>query len=180
MNKLHFKEKYQELVKHNYKKHFKNIFEIPAIKKVTINVGVSKLLKTNGAKVLENIMQYLYNITYQKALIIRAKKSCDGFGVKIGDITHLKITLRKQKMYDFLTKLILFDLPRSKDFIGFNISSFDKNGNFTIGINDCSICHGIDKKNLLINFGFNITITTNSNKDNSLMLFKDLHFIFNE
>ena len=180
MNSIHLRDKYNELKQNKYKNLFSNTMLIPSIKKITINAGISKLLKTKGAKSLEHIMQDLYNITYQKPAIIRAKKSCDGFFIKKDDITHLKVTLRKKRMYDFLTKLILFDLPRSRDFRGLKLTSFDKFGNYIIGIDDCTIFHGIDKKNIFTVFGFNIVITTNSNKEDTYNLLKDLNFIFNE
>lgn len=181
MNKvLSLKESYDALVKEKYILTFKNPHLVPKIEKVTVNLGISKLLKLKGNKALDHIVQDLYNITGQTAIIKRAKKSCDGFSIKQNDVTHLKITLRKKNMYTFLTKLVFFDMPRSKDFRGFNPNSFDRQGNYCIGIKDCTVFHGISKKDIFVNFGFNIIITTNANMENTKLLLEDLNFVFCE
>ena len=134
MNRL--KEKYlKEIVpslkeKHNYS----SVMEVPKIEKIVVNIGVGDA--TTNSKLIDAAVNDLSLITGQKPIITRAKKSIAGFKVREGQAIGCKVTLRGDKMYNFLEKLISIALPRVKDFRGVSKKSFDGRGNYTLGIKE--------------------------------------------
>ena len=134
MNRL--KEKYlNEIVPSLTKKHnYKSVMEVPKLEKIVINMGVGDA--TSNSKLLEAAVHDLELISGQKPVITKARKSIAGFKVREGHKIGCKVTLRGEKMYTFLDKLISISLPRVRDFRGLSPKSFDGRGNYTIGIKE--------------------------------------------
>lgn len=156
---------------------YKNIMEIPKIKKITLNMGLGKSIldKTYLKSALEN----LSIICGQKPIVCKAKKSISSFKLRKGWPIGCKVTLRNIKMYNFLDKLIFIAIPRIKDFNGLNKLSFDRYGNFSFGIKDQIIFPEINYYNNNYTLGLDICININSNSNvESLELLKSLYFPF--
>ena len=134
MNRL--KEQYQnELSKKMQEKFgYKNVMEIPKLDKIVINMGVGEA--KDNAKSLENAVKDLETIAGQKPVITKAKKSIANFKIREGLNIGCKVTLRGEKMYDFLDRLVNLALPRVRDFRGVNPNAFDGRGNYALGIKE--------------------------------------------
>ena len=130
------KEVYQnEIVDAMIKKFgYKNIMEVPKIDKVVINMGVGEA--KDNAKLLESAVKDMETITGQKAVLTRAKKSVANFKIREGLAIGCKVTLRGERMYEFLDRLVNLALPRVRDFRGVNPNSFDGRGNYSLGIKE--------------------------------------------
>ena len=130
------KEQYQnEIIDAMNKKFgYKNIMEVPKLDKVLINLGVGEA--KDNAKLLDSAVADLEKITGQKAVICRAKKSVANFKIREGMAIGCKVTLRGEKMYEFVDRLINLALPRVRDFRGVNPNAFDGRGNYALGIKD--------------------------------------------
>ena len=158
MNRL--KEKYlNEIVpslkeKHNYK----SVMEVPKIEKIVINMGVGDA--TTNSKLMDAAVADLALITGQKPVVTKAKKSIAGFKLREGQPIGCKVTLRGEKMYDFLEKLIRISLPRVKDFRGVSKKSFDGRGNYTLGIKEQLIFSEIEYDNVVKVRGMDIVFVT--------------------
>ncbi len=158
MNRL--KEKYlNEIVpslkeKHNYK----STMEVPKIEKIVVNMGVGDA--TTNSKLMDAAVNDLALITGQKPVITKAKKSIAGFKLREGQPIGCKVTLRGDKMYDFLEKLIRISLPRVKDFRGVSKKSFDGRGNYTLGIKEQLIFSEIEFDDVVKVRGMDIVIVT--------------------
>jgi len=122
--------------------HLKSRMEVPCVEKVVINMGIGKAHE--DIKVMEAAMHDLAAITGQKPVITRAKKAIANFKIRQGMPVGCKVTLRRVKMYEFLDRLINVALPRIKDFRGVSVSSFDGQGNFSLGISEQVIFPEID------------------------------------
>lgn len=163
MNRL--KEKYlNEIVpslkeKHNYK----SVMEVPKIEKIVINMGVGDA--NQNSKLIDAAVADLALISGQKPVITKAKKSIAGFKLREGAPIGCKVTLRGEKMYDFLEKLIRISLPRVKDFRGVPKKSFDGRGNYTLGIKEQLIFSEIEFDNVVKVRGMDIVIVTTANTD---------------
>ena len=180
---LLLKEKYIKKVRPEMKEKFgyKNIMAIPKIEKAVLNIGIGKMTIDKGSseakKFRESIIQDLSAIAGQKPVLTKAKKSISGFKTRRGMPIGIKITLRGQKMYDFLDRLVHITLPRSRDFQGINQKSIDKHGNLTIGIKEHIDFPEVLPEKAKQTFGFGITIvTTAKNKQESIELFRLLGF----
>ena len=158
MNRL--KEKYQKTIvsdlmsKHNYK----NIMEVPKLEKIVVNMGVGDA--TTNAKLLEAAMADLAVITGQKPVATKAKKAIAGFKVREGQAIGCKVTLRGEKMYNFLDKLISITLPRVRDFRGVSPKAFDGRGNYTMGLTEQLIFSEIEYDNVVKVRGMDIVFVT--------------------
>ena len=158
MNRL--KEKYlNEIVpslkeKHNYK----SVMQVPKIEKIVINMGVGDA--NQNSKLIDAAVADLELIAGQKPVITKAKKSIAGFKLREGAPIGCKVTLRGDKMYDFLEKLIRISLPRVKDFRGVSRKSFDGRGNYTLGIKEQLIFSEIEFDNVVKVRGMDIVIVT--------------------
>ncbi|MCX6746362.1 MAG: 50S ribosomal protein L5 [Candidatus Parcubacteria bacterium] len=130
------KEKFKKKIIPELKKQFglKNDLEVPRIEKVVLNVGLGKSLK--DANFLDNVESTLMRITGQKPIKTKAKKSISNFKIRKGMVIGLKVTLRGQRMYDFLEKLVNVVLPRVRDFRGLTAKAIDQGGNLNIGIKE--------------------------------------------
>ncbi len=113
---------------------YKNTMEVPKLDKIVVNMGVGEAKE--NAKVLESAVRDLEVITGQKAIITKAKKSIANFKIREGMSIGCKVTLRGEKMYDFLDRLVNLALPRVRDFRGVNPNSFDGRGNYSLGIKE--------------------------------------------
>merc|ERR1712183_908170 len=155
------------LIKNNSKL-FGNPHKIPKLKKIQINLGLG--LAAQNTNILKKNIQEFQAITGQKPIITKAKKSIAGFKVREEMELGLSVTLRGEKMYAFLTKLIFFSFPQIRDFRGLSIRSFDKAGNYTLGLKEQLIFPEINYEDILKVQGFNITLNFSLNlklKENS-------------
>ncbi|HDM32023.1 MAG TPA: 50S ribosomal protein L5 [bacterium] len=181
MQKCDLKEKYQKEVvpKMMEEINLKNPFQVPRIEKVVINSGIGKLLNSfpsdKQPQIIEEILNDLALITGQRPAICPARKSISSFRVKKGMPIGVKVTLRRQRMYDFLARLIHIVLPRLRDFKGIDLKSFDKSGNLTIGIKEQTVFPEIKPKDLT--FGLEITVVTScDDREKSIELLRLLGF----
>nr|QUE29217.1 ribosomal protein L5 [Erythrotrichia welwitschii] len=142
---------------------YKNMHEIPKIVKITINRGLGDA--SQNAKALEASINELTSITGQKPIITLAKKSIAGFKLREQVPVGIMVTLRKDKMYSFLQKLINLSLPRIRDFRGISASGFDGRGNFNMGLKEQLIFPEIEYDQVQQIKGFNVTIVTTAKTD---------------
>src|SRR5690606_24573059 len=140
-----------------------NVMDIPRITKITLNMGVGEALADK--KTLENAVNEMTLISGQKPVITKARKSVAGFKVREGWPIGCKVTLRADRMYDFLERLVSIAIPRIRDFRGISPKSFDGRGNFSIGINEQIIFPVIDYDKVDALRGMDITITTTARTD---------------
>ena len=153
----------------------KNIFMAPKIEKIVLNMGLG--LDGSDAKILKAAEEDIGKITGQKPVITKFKKSVANFKTRKGSNAGLKVTLRKDKMYEFIDRLVNIALPRIKDFRGLKDSACDKFGNFTFGIKEHIIFPEINFDKVETIRGMDITIVTNSNsKENTVSLLKEFNF----
>jgi len=141
----------------------KNVMEAPRIEKVVINMGLGEAIQ--NIKVLESAVEELGRITGQKAVITKAKKSIAGFKLREGMPIGCMVTLRREKAFEFLDRLINVALPRVRDFKGVSPKAFDGRGNYTFGIKEQLIFPEIDLEKIDKVKGLNITIVTTARND---------------
>ena len=155
----------------------KSPMEVPRLKKITLNMGLGSAV--GDKKILETAQTELSQITGQKAVLTYAKKSIANFKLREGMPIGCKVTLRKEKMYDFFEKLIKISLPRTRDFRGLDPKSFDGRGNYTLGVKEHIIFPEIDFDTIERIKGLDITITTTAkNNKEAMELFKQFNFPF--
>jgi large subunit ribosomal protein L5 len=136
---------------------------VPTIEKVIVNVGIGDA--RDNLNRLETVQEHLARITGQEPVVTRAKKSVAGFNIREGDPCGVKVTLRGKRMEDFLGRLINLALPRTKDFQGLDPSSFDGQGNYTLGIKEQAVFPEVSYEEAGVVFGMDITITTTADDD---------------
>ena len=180
---MRLKEKYKKEVvpKMMEKFGYKNPMEVPKIEKVVVNIGFGRLVVgkpgSEREKIQEHILKTLSLITGQKAVLTKAKKSISSFKLRKGMPIGAKVTLRRKRMYDFLEKLILLVLPRTRDFRGIPLTAFDKNGNLTLGFKEYTPFPEVIPEKEKGIFGLEVTVvTTSKNKEEGIELFKLLGF----
>lgn len=142
---------------------YKNIMEVPRLEKVVINMGVGDAIQ--NPKLLDAAVNDLTVITGQKPVVTRAKKSIANFKLRTGMPIGCKLTLRRQRMYDFLEKLFNIALPRVRDFKGVSPHSFDGRGNYSLGVREQLIFPEIDYDKVEKIRGMDITIVTTAKTD---------------
>jgi large subunit ribosomal protein L5 len=142
-----------------------NVMEIPKIEKIVLNMGLGEAVQ--NPKIVEKASQELTLIAGQKAVVTRAKKSIATFKLREGMPIGTRVTLRQEKMYDFLSKLINIALPRVRDFRGVSAKGFDGRGNFSMGITEHIIFPEIDYDKIDQIRGMNVTIVTSAKTDES-------------
>jgi large subunit ribosomal protein L5 len=140
-----------------------NVMEVPRITKITLNMGVGEAL--GDKKVLENAVSDMEKIAGQKAVVTKARKSIAGFKVRDGWPIGCKVTLRSDRMYEFLERLISIAIPRIRDFRGISPKSFDGRGNFAMGVTEQIIFPEINYDEVDALRGMDITITTTARTD---------------
>ena len=163
MNRL--QEKYNNSVKAELvnKFNYSSSMEIPRLEKIVINMGVGDAV--SNSKVLDDAVAELQAITGQKPVITKAKKSIASFKLREGMPIGCKVTLRGERMYEFLDKLISISLPRVRDFHGINENAFDGRGNYTLGVKEQLIFPEINFDNIKKMRGMDIVIVTTANTD---------------
>jgi large subunit ribosomal protein L5 len=156
---------------------FANPHEIPRVVKVVLNVGVGEASKDQ--KLLESVIDELGTITGQKALMKRARKSVSNFNLREGMPVGASVTLRRQRMWYFLDRLISTAIPRVRDFRGLRTRSFDGRGNYTLGIKEQIIFPEINYDDVRKIHGMDITVVTSTDKDDeAFALLRELGFPF--
>jgi len=173
------KDKYQKEVRKRIQDEFgiKNVMAVPKIEKIVLNMGIGEAIQ--NAKVLDNAAEELAQIAGQKPVITKAKKSIATFKLRAGQSIGTMVTLRGEKMYEFLDRLINIALPRVRDFRGVPTRSFDGRGNYTIGVRDHFIFPEIDVAKVDKSKGMNITIVTSAkNDEQARFLLKELGMPF--
>ena len=163
MNRL--RQKYENEVKNQMVEKFgyKSVMQIPTIDKIVINMGIGDAV--SNSKVLDEAVAELALITGQKPVITRAKKSIAGFRLREGMPIGCKVTLRGERMYEFLDKLVSISLPRVRDFRGVSKKSFDGRGNYTLGVKEQLIFPEIDFDKVNKVRGMDIVVVTTANTD---------------
>ena len=153
---------------------YKSIMEVPRIEKITLNMGVGEAVADK--KVMEHAVSDLEKIAGQKPVVTLARKSIAGFKIRDDYPVGCKVTLRKERMFEFLDRLISVALPRVRDFRGVNGKSFDGQGNYNMGVREQIIFPEIEYDKIDTLRGLNITITTTAKTDEEaralLSLFK--------
>lgn len=163
MAKLH--DYYRSDVVNEMSKQFgyKTIMQVPRIKKITLNMGVGEAI--SDKKLLENAAADMAAISGQKPLITKARKSVAGFKIREGYPIGCKVTLRGERMWGFLERLICISVPRIRDFRGLNAKAFDGRGNYSMGVREQIIFPEIDYDKVDRVRGLDITIITSANTD---------------
>jgi large subunit ribosomal protein L5 len=136
---------------------YKNKLQVPRIKKITVNMGIG--MAAHDAKIAEDAQKELAQLTGQKPVITKSKKAISNFKTRIGSSVGCAVVLRKTRMYEFLDRLINVGLPRIKDFRGISSKSFDKNGNYSLGLKEHTIFPELDIDKVTKVKGMTITIT---------------------
>ncbi len=175
MNKSRLKEKYnREIIPAMKKKYgYKNCMGVPKIIKVVVNSGIGNLVK-NNADDLEKAAEDFADITGQKAIITKAKKAVSGFKIRQGVPVGIKVTLRGNKMYNFIDKLLSVSLPQIRDFRGISKKSFDGRGNLNIGIKEHIVFPESRKDNIRTIFGLEIVVVTTAKTNEEAINFLKL------
>ncbi|MEO0116633.1 MAG: 50S ribosomal protein L5 [candidate division WOR-3 bacterium] len=142
---------------------YKNIHQVPRLEKIVINVGAGEAI--SDPKILEAISEDLMTITGQKPIITRAKGAVSAFKLKKGMPIGVKVTLRRDRMYEFLDRFLNFACPRIRDFRGFSPDSFDGRGNYNLGISEQLIFPELDVAKVKKVFGMDIAFVTTAKRD---------------
>ncbi len=156
---------YRDTVAKNLQEQFsyKSAMEIPRITKITLNMGVGEA--SQDKKVIDHAVQDLSLISGQKPVVTVAKRAIAGFKIREGMTIGCKVTLRRDKMYEFLDRLIHFSIPRIRDFRGLSPKAFDGQGNYNLGITEQIAFPEIDYDKIDKLRGLNISITTTARSD---------------
>ena len=159
------KEKYLNEIKDEMQKKFqyKNVMQIPKLDKIVINMGVGEAKE--NAKILDTAVKDLETITGQKAVVTRAKNTVANFKLREGQPIGCKVTLRGERMYEFLDRLVNLALPRVRDFRGVNPNAFDGRGNYALGIKEQIIFPEIEYDKVDKVRGMDIIFVTTANTD---------------
>ncbi len=142
---------------------YKSLMQVPRISKITLNMGVGEAVADK--KVIEHAVKDMSKISGQKPVITKARKSVSNFKVREGWPVGCKVTLRRERMYEFLDRLITISIPRIRDFRGLSAKSFDGRGNYSLGIKEQIIFPEIDYDKIDTIRGMDITITTTARTD---------------
>jgi len=175
------KLRYQDEIKANLQKEFgiQNVMQIPGLTKIVVNMGVGEAAR--DAKLIEGAVRDLATITGQKPIVRRATKSIAQFKLREGMPIGAKVTLRNDRMWEFLDRLLTIALPRIRDFRGLSATQFDGHGNYTFGLNEQSMFHEINIDRIDRPRGMDITVvTTATTDDQGRALLRQLGFPFKE
>jgi large subunit ribosomal protein L5 len=174
------KVKYQKEIVAALKKELgdRNLHALPQITKVSVNVGIGSAV-TSGNKDYSVVERNLAAITGQKPTVKKARVSVSNFKLREGMPVGLNVTLRGDRMYDFVERLVNVALPRVRDFRGISYKSFDGQGNYSLGVKECTIFPEVDNESLSQMHGLQVNIQTNAkNDDEAYLLLKALGFPF--
>ncbi len=178
---IRLQEKYKKEITKTLKDKFKykNNLEIPKLEKIVINMGVGDAVK--DSKKIESAVKELAAITGQKPVITKSKKANASFKLREGMPIGVKVTLRKNKMYEFVDRFINIALPRVRDFRGVNTKSFDGNGNYALGLKEQYVFPEIEYDNVDSIRGMDIIFVTSANSDEEAReLLNGFDFPFNQ
>ncbi|WP_455367070.1 50S ribosomal protein L5 [Kaarinaea lacus] len=142
---------------------YKSVMEVPKITKITLNMGIGEAVADK--KVIQHAVGDMAKIAGQQPIVTKARKSIAGFKIRDGWPIGCKVTLRRERMYDFLDRLVTIAIPRIRDFRGLNPKSFDGRGNYTMGIHEQIIFPEIDYDKIDAIRGMDITFTTTAKTD---------------
>jgi large subunit ribosomal protein L5 len=142
---------------------YKSVMQVPRIQKITLNMGVGEAVADK--KILQNAVDDMQKVAGQKPIITYARKSIAGFKIREGMPVGCKVTLRREKMYEFLDRLISIAIPRIRDFRGLNPKAFDGRGGYSMGVKEQIIFPEIDYDKIDALRGMDITITTSARTD---------------
>lgn len=173
------KEKYNKEIAPQLKSDLgiQNVMEVPKLTKIVVNMGVGAA--AGDAKLLDAAMNDMRVITGQQPMVTRAKKSIAGFHIREGQAIGCKVTLRGDRMWEFLDRLLATAIPRVRDFRGLSTKSFDGRGNYSMGVTEQLIFPEIDYDKIDRTRGMDITVVTSAkNDENALALLKALGFPF--
>jgi large subunit ribosomal protein L5 len=163
---------------------YDNKLAVPRMEKIVINMGLGKPMGVGGNEnrsVMDAAIKDLTSITGQKPLVTRARKAIANFHIRRGKEIGLKVTLRRQMMYEFLDRLISIAVPRIRDFRGFPMKGFDQAGNYTFGLTEQSVFPEIDVTKISKTLGMDVTLCIKARKrDDAVKLVKALGFPFRE
>ena len=176
-----FKTKYAEVVVPALQEEFKyeNVMQIPKVVKVVVNMGVGEAAR--DAKLMDGAIRDLTAITGQKPQTSKAKKSIAQFKLREGQVIGAYVTLRGDRMWEFLDRLLSTALPRIRDFRGLSSKQFDGHGNYTFGLTEQSMFHEIDQDSIDRVRGMDITVVTSASTDEEgRALLRHLGFPFKE
>ena len=175
--KLRYREEIKQAMQEQFG--YANVMQIPGLTKIVVNMGVGEAAR--DAKLIEGAVKDLTAITGQKPAVARAKKSIAQFKLREGMPIGAHVTLRGDRMWEFLDRLLSIALPRIRDFRGLSPKQFDGNGNYTFGLTEQSMFHEVDVDKVDRQRGMDITIvTTATNDDEGRALLKLLGFPFKE
>jgi large subunit ribosomal protein L5 len=175
------KQRYRDEIAGELREQFSypNVMQIPGVVKVVVNMGVGEAAR--DAKLIDGAVRDLATITGQKPQVRRATKSIAQFKLREGMPIGAKVTLRGDRMWEFLDRLLTIALPRIRDFRGLSGTQFDGRGNYTFGLNEQSMFHEIDPDSIDRPRGMDITVvTTATNDDEGRALLRKLGFPFKE
>ncbi len=178
---MRLKELYKKKVLPQLKQDFdiKNDLAVPRLDKVTINVGLGPGLKDKEPKYKEQVVATLTKITGQKPVMTKARKSISSFKIRAGMEIGAKVTMRGNRMYDFVDKFINVVLPRVRDFRGIDSKTVDKDGNISVGIRESLAFPELSPEEINLVHPLEVTITTTANnRDEGFALFQYLGFPF--
>lgn len=175
------KQRYRDEIKGKLQEDFsyENVMQIPGVVKVVVNMGVGDAAR--DSKLIEGAIKDLMAITGQKPQVTKARKSIAQFKLREGQPIGAHVTLRGDRMWEFLDRLVSIALPRIRDFRGLSPKQFDGNGNYTFGLTEQSMFHEIDQDKIDRVRGMDITVvTTATNNDEGRALLRHLGFPFKE
>jgi large subunit ribosomal protein L5 len=158
---------------------YENVMQIPGLTKIVVNMGVGDAAR--DSKLIEGAIRDLATITGQKPQVTKARKSIAQFKLREGQPIGARVTLRGDRMWEFLDRLLTIALPRIRDFRGLSPKQFDGHGNYTFGLNEQSMFHEIDPDSIDRPRGMDVTVvTTATNDDEGRALLRKLGFPFKE
>jgi large subunit ribosomal protein L5 len=142
-----------------------NKLSLPRLQKIVVNMGIGKALQEGNKDRIPEAADQLAQITGQKASVTKARKAVSGFRLREGNEIGARVTLRGQRMYEFLDRLISIALPRIRDFRGVNPKSFDGNGNYSLGLSEQMVFPEIDPDKVKFTQGMDVTFVTSTRSD---------------
>ena len=157
------KKKYNSEIVNNLKKNYKSVMQVPKLTKISINQGVGNAV--NDKKLIEAAQQEMTLIAGQKAVLTKSRKDISNFKLRKGMPVGVMVTLRGDRMYEFLDRFVTSTLPRVRDFQGISNKGFDGRGNYTLGIKEQIAFHEISIDKVLKVNGMDITFVTNTDSD---------------
>jgi large subunit ribosomal protein L5 len=176
-----FQKLYNDKIVKALKKQFsyKSVMQVPRVTKITLNMGLGAAM--NDKKIMDAAIKDLTIISGQKPVKTYARTSIAGFKLRAGWPVGCKVTLRKERMYEFLERLICIAIPRIRDFRGMSVRSFDGHGNYSLGISEQIIFPEVDYDKIDATRGLDVTITTNARSTKEAWaLLAGFHFPFKE